>query len=75
MSRGSHIYMHNSQLPNAVDAVYEGMKKRLFPATITIAVFNVPFLIELVLLHYWRIGSDDWENKEIQTTCLSTKSD
>ncbi len=42
---------------NAVDAAYEGMQKRLFVSTITIAILLVPFLLELLLLRPQSIDS------------------
>lgn len=57
-----------------VDAIYEGVQKRLFPSTIAIAIFSLPFLLELILLQYWNIGSvdqsqDDCEDS-MESDCL-----
>ncbi len=48
-----------------MDAIYEGMQKRLFPSTIAVAIFSLPFLLELILLQYWNIGSADKTKDQI----------
>ncbi len=50
---------------NAVDGAYEGMQKRLFVSTITVAILLVPFLLELLLLRPQNIDSPT--NKEGKT--------
>lgn len=54
-----------------VVAIYEGVKKRLFPTTIAIAVFSLPFLLEMILLRYWNIGSAD-QSKDGGAYCLES---
>ena len=40
-----------------MDAGYEGMKKRTFLVTIVLVILYIPFLLELLVLLYLKIGS------------------